>query len=218
MSYLQPNHPPPAYQAVDPRPLEHQGKGHDSFDYEEQPESYQPMTEEEQAKEAAAEAAFLEESLRTIPRPIHQRSSYQRLPKIIAIPQMAVGSKARPPNPLMRAYASILSSYDISPVAFMKMLDTINVCLGPSPPFQVVQVASMGIGFVPHEWALGVSVGLGLLAGAGTAATCYFRTKRCLEKMRDDIWKPRGLQCTMIKDPELIAELGLSEEQAWSLM
>jgi hypothetical protein len=76
----------------------------------------------------------------------------------------------------------------------------------------------MGIGFVPHEWAMGVSAGLGVLAGAETAATCYFRTKACLEKMREDIWKPRGLQCTMIKDEKLLEELGISEEQAWRMM
>lgn len=67
------------------------------------------------------------------------------------------------------------------------MIDTINVCLSDAPPFQVLQLASMGIGFVPHHWATGVSAGLGLVAGAGTAATAYVRTKKCLEEMRDQV-------------------------------
>jgi hypothetical protein len=218
MSYLPTNIAPPAYEATDSMPPMHEGKRNDFFDYEDLHESHQHMTADQQAEEAAAQNIFLDESLRTIPKPLHQPRSYPRLPKVIAIPQIAVGSKARPPNPITRAYAPLLSSYDISPADFMKMIDTINICLGPSPPFQVMQIASMGIGFVPHEWAMGVSAGLGLLAGAGTAATCYFRTKRCLEKMREEIWKPRGLRCTMIKDGELLKELAIPEEQAWKLM
>jgi hypothetical protein len=218
MSYLPPDHPPPTYDAAVSIQPKHQETRHDSFEYNDYNSSQVPMTAEQQAEEAVAEAAFLEESLRTIPKPLHQLSSYPRLPKIIAIPQIAIGSKVRPPNPITRAYAPLLSSYDISPPDFMKMIDTINICLGPSPPFQVMQIASMGIGVVPHEWAMGVSAGLGLLAGAGTAATCYFRTKRCLEKMREDIWKPRGLRCTLVKDGELLEALDVSEEQAWKLM
>jgi hypothetical protein len=211
MSYLRPNRPPDAVLTTPPK---HQETRHDSFSYED----HQTMTADQQAKEAAAQAAFLEESFRTIPEPLHQLSSYPRLPKIIAIPQVDVGSKARPPSPIIRAYAPLLSSFGISPPAFMKIIDTINICLGPSPPFQVIQIASMGIGFVPHEWAMGVSAGLGVLAGAGTAATCYFRTKKCIENVREKVWKPRGLQCNMVKDGELLGYLGIDEEQAWSLM
>jgi hypothetical protein len=214
MPYLSQSHPSPAYDAVVSMPPKHQENRQDSFEYKDHPEYHAPMTAIQQAEEAVAQDAFLEKSLRTIPKPLHQISSYPRLPKIIAIPQIAIGSKSKPPNPITRAYASLLSSYDISPLDFMKMIDTINICLGPSPPFQVIQIASMVIGFVPHHWAIGASVGLGVLAGVGTAATCYFRTKRCLEKMREEIWKPRGLRCTLVKDGELLEKLGLSEEQA----
>ncbi|KAF2490867.1 hypothetical protein BU16DRAFT_585220 [Lophium mytilinum] len=219
MSYLPPSHPPPTYSTAISTPPKHPEPRHDSFDYNPHHERHQPMTPAQQAdEEAAAQAAFLEASLASIPKPLHRPSPYPRLPRIIAIPQIAIGSSARPPNPLTRAYAPLLSAYDIPPSAFLQMLDTINVCLGPSPPFQVLQVASMGIGFVPHEWAMGVSAGLGVLAGAGTAATCYFRTKQCLEKMREEVWKPRGLRCMMVKDGEVLEALGISEEEAWRLM
>ena len=219
MSYLAPNTSPPAYDAGVSIPPQHNEKLHDASDqnYHEHPEKYQAMTADQQVEEAVAQDAFLDASLRTIPKALHQPASYPRLPKVIAIPQVAIGSKARPPNPITRAYAPYLTSYDIDPSAFMKMIEAINVCLGPSPPFQVMQIASMGIGFVPHEWAMGVSAGLGVLAGAGTAATCYFRTRRCLVKMREDVWKPRGLRCQLLKDGELLEELGISEEQAWGL-
>lgn len=217
---MPPNQPPSAYETAVSHPQhgQYHEKRHDSSDHEPYEESQQPMTAAQQAEEAEREAVFLEECLRFIPKPLHQTSSYPQLPRIIAIPQIGIGSKMRPLNPFTRAYAPDLANFDISQADFMKMIDTINICLSEAPPFQVLQVASMGIGFVPHEWAMGVSAGLGLIAGAGTAATCYFRTKKCLEKMRDQVWKPRGLRCQMLKDTELLQELGISEEQAWGMM
>ncbi|KAF2665107.1 hypothetical protein BT63DRAFT_429052 [Microthyrium microscopicum] len=219
-SYQPPDHPPPSYAAPSRQPPQHHEKNQrwESSHPEDTLESHHPMTAEQQAQEEAAENAYLEESLRTIPRPLHQSSSYPRLPKVIAIPQIAIGLKIRPPNPMMRAYAQSLSAYEISPKDFMQMIDTINICLSPSPPFQVMQLASMGVGFVPHHWAQGVSAGLGVLAGAGIAGTCYLRMKRCLVKMREEIWKPRGLRCRLLKDRELLEVLGISEEQAANMM
>lgn len=117
--------------------------------------------------------------------------------------------------PFVRAYPPVLAEHGLSKADFLKLLDTTNICLSKCAPFQVAGLAGNVIGLVPHEWALGVSAGLGLIAGAGTAATCYFRTKHHIQKMNREIWEPRGLKITMVKDRELMEKMGLNEERVW---
>jgi hypothetical protein len=160
--------------------------------------------------------AILDEGINSIPPPLSSPSSYPGLTKPIAIPQIAISSMIKPPSPFTRAYAPVLSYYGLSKRDFLKMVDTINICLAASPPFQVMQIASTGIGFIPHHWATAASAGLGVLAGAGTAATTYVRTKRFFDKINKEVWEPRGLKMAMIKDPELLTLLEISEQAAWS--
>jgi hypothetical protein len=162
--------------------------------------------------------AILDQGIRSIPPPICSRSSYPRLAKIIIIPQISLGSKLQPPMPFTRVYPPSLSSYDLSKHDFLTIIDTFNISLSASPPFQLLQLASTGIGFVPYHWALVVSAGLGVLAAAGTAATCYVRTKRFMDKINREVWEPRGLVMSMVKDPEVLRMLGLSEQAVLSRM
>lgn len=165
-----------------------------------------------------AEQRFIDANIHTIASPRSSLSHYPKLRRPIAIPQIAIGSKAQAPMPITRAYASTLQDYGISQQDFLRIIDTLNVYLAAAPPFQVMGAAGHVIGFVPHEWALGVSAGLGVLAGAGTAATVYFRAKRFFAKCNREIFEPRGLHMSMLKDAELLDLLGLSESEVWDAM
>jgi len=61
---------------------------------------------------------------------------------------------------------------------------------------------------VPHHWAQAASFGIGVAAGAGTAAVAYTRTKRYLEGVNKDFFAPRGLKVMLVKDKMLGEILG----------
>lgn len=131
------------------------------------------------------EAAYLTSCIpSTLPPP----TCAPRLSRVVAIPQIGIKSMISTPPPVTRAYPPSLTS--IPKAEFLSILDTLNICITPWPPFQVVKAASTVIGCVPHHWALGVSAGLGVLAVAGTAATCHVRTKRWLQ----EVSKKTGLE------------------------
>ena len=92
------------------------------------------------------------------------------------------------------------------------MIDTINICVAASPPFQAMHVAAAGVGVVPEPLFIGISLGLDALASAGTRITKYYRVKAFLEKINRQVWGPRGLEMRIVKDPELVGEmLGMDE-------
>ncbi|KAF5549309.1 hypothetical protein FMEXI_4296 [Fusarium mexicanum] len=109
--------------------------------------------------------------------------------------------------PYHRAYPLILSSYGISSKDFMAVIDALNIALAEPAPFKAMEVAGDGLGFVPNEIAQGVSLGLGLAAGTGTAATAYFRERRVLERVNRDIFAPKGLVMKTMKDEEVMQQL-----------
>ncbi|KAF4438586.1 hypothetical protein FACUT_4861 [Fusarium acutatum] len=112
--------------------------------------------------------------------------------------------------PYHRAYPLILSSYDISSKEFMAIIDALNIALAEPAPFKAMEVAGDGLGFVPNEIAQGVSLGLGLAAGTGTAATAYFRERKVLERVNRDIFAPKGLVMKTMKDEEVMQRLNIT--------
>ncbi|KAF5596837.1 hypothetical protein FPANT_4239 [Fusarium pseudoanthophilum] len=109
--------------------------------------------------------------------------------------------------PYHRAYPPILDSYGISSKEFIAIVDALNIALAEPAPFKAMEVAGDGLGFVPNEIAQGVSLGLGLAAGTGTAATAYFRERKVLERVNRDIFAPKGLVMKTIKDEEVMQRL-----------
>lgn len=90
----------------------------------------------------------------------------------------------------------------------MNFIDNLTIAMSPSPPFQVLNIAGMGIGMVPHHWAQAASLGIGLASGAGTAAVAYARTKRFLEVFNREVFWGRGLRVRLVKNRELEGNLG----------
>lgn len=63
-------------------------------------------------------------------------------------------------------------------------------------------------GCSPEPVAMGVSTGMGVAAGVGTAATAMIRTRRFMEKVNSEFFRPRGLKVGICKNEELGRKLG----------
>ncbi|KAH7234933.1 uncharacterized protein BKA55DRAFT_695112 [Fusarium redolens] len=125
----------------------------------------------------------------------------------ILIPSTSITGSLEVTPPFHRAYPPILNSYGISSKDFMAVIDALNIALAEPAPFKAMEVAGDGLGFVPNEIAQGVSLGLGLAAGTGSAATAYIREKRVLERVNRDIFAPKGLVMKTMKDEEVMQRL-----------
>lgn len=89
----------------------------------------------------------------------------------------------------------------------MAIVDALNIALAEAAPFKALDVASEGIGLVPNEIAQGVSLGLGIAAGTGSAATAYIRSKRLLDRVNREIFAPKSLEFKIVKDEEVMRRL-----------
>ncbi|KAM0345033.1 hypothetical protein ACHAPU_006919 [Fusarium lateritium] len=126
----------------------------------------------------------------------------------ILLPATSIGGALSASPPFIRAYPPILSSYGIASREFTAIIDAINIALAEPTPYTVLDVASNGVGLIPEGIAQGVSLGLGIAAGAGSAASAYFRTKMVLERVNRDVFGPKGLELEILKDEEVMRHLG----------
>ncbi|KAF4333356.1 hypothetical protein FBEOM_12819 [Fusarium beomiforme] len=125
----------------------------------------------------------------------------------ILIPSTSITGSLEVTPPFHRAYPPILSSYDISSSKFMAIIDALHIALAEPAPFKAMEIAGDGLGFVPNEIAQGVSLGLGIAAGTGSAATAYIRSKRVLDRVNREIFAPKGLEMKIVKDGEVMQRL-----------
>ncbi|KIV95365.1 hypothetical protein PV10_03030 [Exophiala mesophila] len=146
-----------------------------------------------------ADAQVLPRALGWIPSKPSQRS-FPRLGRLVAIPQIQPDTLRSGPMPFYRAYAPDLSYHAITLEEFVGFLDNLTVARAPAAPFQILQLASMGIGFVPHHWTQAASAGIGVVAGAGTASVSAARSKLYLKQANEQYFGPRGLKVTLVKD------------------
>ncbi|KAF5020306.1 hypothetical protein F66182_7682 [Fusarium sp. NRRL 66182] len=126
----------------------------------------------------------------------------------VLLPATSIGSSLDTAPPFVRAYPPILGSYDISATVFLSILDALNVALADPAACQAVGIAGEGLGFVPNEIAQGAALGLEVAAGASSAAVCYIRTKRLLDKMNREVFNPKGLHMEIKKDEVIMETLG----------
>ena len=75
------------------------------------------------------------------PSATSKSDSQSKLP--VVIPQTAPGLQ----SPFSRAWAPILAEHDVRPEDFLQFMDHLNVCKTASPPFQVLSLAGMVLGF-----------------------------------------------------------------------
>ncbi|KAF9771793.1 hypothetical protein IL306_010539 [Fusarium sp. DS 682] len=139
------------------------------------------------------------------PQPISRATLSPSCP--ILIPSTSITGSLEVTPPFHRAYPPILASYNVSSSEFMAIIDALNIALAEPAPFKAMEIAGDGLGFVPNEIAQGVSLGLGIAAGTGSAATAYIRSKRVLDRVNREIFAPKGLEMKIVKDEEVMQRL-----------
>ena len=162
---------------------------------------------------AKEENEVVSRSLAWIPAPPSPSRQYPALPVPIAIPQIQPSNIMSGPMPFYRAYSNLLLRHSVSVEDFVHFIDSIDIALAPAPPFQVAQLASTGLGFVPHHWAQVASGAVGVAAGAGNAAFSAGRSRMFMNKVNEEFFAPRGLKASIKKDKELGIMLGEDPDQ-----
>jgi hypothetical protein len=144
----------------------------------------------------------LSASLRWLPSPPPYQVS-PHLSRAVVIPQIEPSTLLSGPMPFLRAWSPILQDHAITPQDFLAFIDGLAVAQAPSPPLQAVQIVSTGLGFVPWHWAQLASGGIGLAAGASTAAISATRRKTYLQTTNAQFFGPRALHVSVMSDEEM---------------
>ena len=130
------------------------------------------------------------------------------LPKPILIPRTLRGHAI----PLVRAWAPEAARHDIAQDDFMMFIDTLNILSLPPMSATLLQVASIGIGFAPMDWADGVSAALALAA----QGVCYYVvTRQCarfLAKMNESYFHPRRMHARVVGAKKLRRAMGFDRK------
>ncbi|KAF2225182.1 hypothetical protein BDZ85DRAFT_248563 [Elsinoe ampelina] len=121
------------------------------------------------------------------------------LQKAILIPQTLPTSD----SPFIRAYASSLAAHDITPIDFLTCIDHLNICLQPSPPLQVFDIAGSALGFVlePHFQIAGAVTGA--TSNVAIYGVTKMRMSRYVARVNEEFFHSRGLHVRVIKGKEI---------------
>ncbi|KAL6406819.1 hypothetical protein AUP68_09627 [Ilyonectria robusta] len=130
---------------------------------------------------------------RRYPPPLDVKS----IPKLsmpVILPQRRPKSRQRG---FIRAYAPILDSATISQDMFLDFLETFHKSSQASPWFAAINLAAMGLTFIPH---LPMIVGIAIQASVMIAEDVQTRTRTnsFLDKANADFFRPRGLYCLIM--------------------
>ena len=129
-------------------------------------------------------------------------------PRPILLPSSSIKGALEATPPFIRAYPPVLQSYGVSSSEFVTIVDSLNIALAEPAPLKAMQIAGNGVGFVPDHICQGVSMGLGLAAGTGIAASAYIRSKLVLDRTNRDVFGPKGLKMEIVKDEKVMQRLG----------
>ena len=142
-------------------------------------------------------------------QPLSSRTSFAPLQKPVAVPQVSPAMGA----PFARAYADILQSYDINPVAWMEFVDNFNVLLTGSPPLTALSMAGKAMSFVPFFYLGFAGTGLQLAAGLGKYAMVKTRCTHFVRRSNEQFFVPRGLKAKVLNTKFLAQICGVSLEE-----
>ncbi|KAH8662121.1 hypothetical protein BX600DRAFT_512991 [Xylariales sp. PMI_506] len=135
-------------------------------------------------------------------------ASFTRLEKPVFIPRVNPGSN----SPFARAWPTALESHDISQEDFLAFIDNLNIICTPHAAIHVVQLASTGIGFVPHDWAEGLSAALNVAAILANLAVTWKRKQKYLLRINEAYFHPRALHVGTISTRRMMERLGLDKK------
>ncbi|KLO04618.1 hypothetical protein SCHPADRAFT_947574 [Schizopora paradoxa] len=135
---------------------------------------------------------------------IHPSAPYQPrgqygLSQPFCLPQSGGGFD----TPFARGYGPALYQLGISQNTFLDFVDGLNMAMISSPPLQVVDMAGMLIGFVPH-WTFAVAgAALQTSAQVGMHVVSKTLSDRYLQAANARLFAPLGLRARLCKTPAL---------------
>lgn len=130
------------------------------------------------------------------------------LPKPVLVPRV----DPHPNLPFSRAWAPELERHSISKEDFVSFIDALNIMITPHQGIYVVQVAALGVGFIPWDGADGVSAALEAIAILATIIHAHKRTKKYLQRMNDTYFHPRKLHVKLTTTKKMMKLLSLDKK------
>ncbi|TVY83711.1 hypothetical protein LSUE1_G002573 [Lachnellula suecica] len=119
----------------------------------------------------------------------------KRLPCPVIIPQRRPKDKQRG---FVRAYAPVLADCGIDQQAFLSFLKAFHQGSQADPWLNVVNAAAKIAGVVPSVTAMAVSMAVQVLVGATMEIQRRTKSNTFLDKMNEELFKPRGLYCLIM--------------------
>jgi hypothetical protein len=113
----------------------------------------------------------------------------------------------------VRAWAPSLSSHAITQPDFLAFLDGLNLVCAPHAAIRLLELAALGIGFVPLDWANGLSSGLNGLAQLTAAGVAHARRRRYLARLNEAYFRPRGLHARVVGTRAMRRVLGIDKKE-----
>ncbi|OAP63363.1 hypothetical protein AYL99_02590 [Fonsecaea erecta] len=166
------------------------------------PPSYESASDNEQEKEVASEqdvdtlvTAFIHAHEHPTTSFSRWRISAAKLSYPVVIPQRRPGSKQRG---FVEAYAPALQKYGIDQDTFLEFVRAMNKAIQHNAWLAAIQLAAAGASFVPNGIAMGVSLGVQVVAGLIAQAEAKWRTNSFLDRMNTEFFQPRGLFCLLM--------------------
>lgn len=143
------------------------------------------------------------------------------LPCPVIIPQRRPRKKERG---FIRAYPPLLGECSaIDQPTFLAFLENFYRSSQASPVWSVIQISAGIAGFAPSVIAMAVTNAVQIAAGVGKEVQARHRTNDFLDRMNDELFKPRGLFAMVVKyktseevarsENSLLRRLGVGAEQ-----
>ncbi|KAK1074925.1 hypothetical protein LTR74_000769 [Friedmanniomyces endolithicus] len=142
------------------------------------------------ADELARDVMLTSKAASDVPRIRHA------LPLPVIIPQRRPRNKTRG---FVRAYAPVLANSGIDQATFLSFLDNFYKSSQASPVSTVIFISATIAGFAPSLIAMAVTTAVQVAAHVGAEVQGRQRTNHFLDKMNDELFKPKGLYAFVMK-------------------
>lgn len=123
-------------------------------------------------------------------------TSRSQLPCPVILPQRRPRKKARG---FIRAYSPVLSECGISQEVFLKFLKNFHTSSQASPIFPIIRFSAAIAGLAPSVIAIAICAAAQVSASVGAEVQSRARTNDFLDRMNEELYKPAGLYCMIVK-------------------
>ncbi|KAL9535577.1 Burnettramic acids biosynthesis cluster protein [Sphaerulina musiva] len=123
-------------------------------------------------------------------------TSQSQLPCPVILPQRRPRKKARG---FIRAYSPVLSDCGISQEVFLKFLKNFHTSSQASPIFPIIRFSAAIAGLAPSVIAIAICAAAQVAASVGAEVQSRARTNDFLDRMNEELFKPAGLYCMIVK-------------------